>query len=87
MNKHLSLLNAGRILLILVLCTSLRLAAQDPAAGVSDDASVRQTALNYIEGFYSGDAARMEKAIHPDLNKATPRDLPQTGRTTLNYTT
>jgi hypothetical protein len=29
----------------------------------------------------------MEKAIHPDLNKATPRDLPQTGRITLSYTT
>lgn len=87
MNKHISLFNAGRILVILVLCTSLRLAAQDPAAGVSDDALIRQTALNYIEGFYSGDAARMEKAIHPDLNKATPRDLPQTGRTALNYTT
>ena len=29
----------------------------------------RQTALNYIEGWYSGDAVRMEKALHPDLAK------------------
>ena len=49
--------------------------------------AIKQTALNYIEGFYSGDVTRMEKAIHQDINKATPRDLPRTGRTTLIYST
>ena len=30
---------------------------------------VRATALNYIEGAYSGDADRMEQALHPELTK------------------
>jgi hypothetical protein len=29
--------------------------------------SIRNTALNYAEGYYSGDGERMSKAIHPDL--------------------
>ncbi len=31
--------------------------------------SIKQTALNYIEGWYEGNAARMEKSLHPDLAK------------------
>ncbi len=53
----------------------------------SDSTAIRQTALDYSDGFYSGDVARMEKAIHPDLNKATPRILQQSSRTALTYTT
>ena len=61
--------------------------AQDAGTDIDDNAAIRQAAMDYIDGYYSGDAARVERAIHPDLNKATPRDLPQTGRTVLNYTT
>jgi hypothetical protein len=46
---------------------------QGSVASATDSAAIRQTALDYIEGYYSGDAVRMERAIHPDLNKATPR--------------
>lgn len=53
----------------------------------ADSAAIRNTAMDYIDGYFSGDAEKVERAIHPDLNKATPRDLPQTGRTTMNYTT
>lgn len=42
-----------------------RLAAQAP----SDSADIRATALDYIDGYYTGDAARMERALHPDLAK------------------
>lgn len=37
----------------------------------SDDVrgEVRVTALNYIEGAYSGNAERMEQALHPELTK------------------
>ncbi|MEO6068625.1 MAG: nuclear transport factor 2 family protein [Gemmatimonadota bacterium] len=41
------------------------LAAQTPA----DSADIRATALDYIDGYYTGDAARMERALHPDLAK------------------
>jgi len=40
-------------------------AAQTPA----DSAAIRATALDYIEGFYTGDAERMERALHDDLKK------------------
>jgi peroxiredoxin len=61
--------------------------AQATEANREDSTAIIQTALDYIDGYYSGDAGRVERAIHPDLNKAAPRDLPQTGRTTMNYTT
>lgn len=82
-----------KTLSITLLSIALYLLAGVPAilgqnsASTADVSAIRTAALDYIEGFYSGDVVRMEKAIHPDLNKATPRDLPQTGRTTLNYTT
>lgn len=40
-------------------------AAQTPA----DSAGIRQAALDYIEGYFEGDAARMERALHPELVK------------------
>jgi len=61
--------------------------SQNTPASPEDTAAIIRTSLDYIDGYYSGDAARVERAIHPDLNKATPRDLPQTGRTALTYTT
>jgi len=71
---------------LLMLSHTLTL-AQTGVASQADSAAIRQTALDYIDGFYSGDVARIEKAVHQDLNKATPRDLQQTGRTALAYTT
>lgn len=35
----------------------------------ADSAAVRQAALDYIEGWYTGDAARMARAVHPELVK------------------
>lgn len=39
----------------------------------SDKATIRQTALDYIEGWYEGNAERMERALHPDLAKRIVR--------------
>ena len=47
----------------------ISLFAQDKATNENDKAAIKETALNYIEGWYSGDAVRMEKALHPDLAK------------------
>lgn len=55
----------------LTLCAALllilapRLQAETP----EDREAIRQTALDYIEGYYEGDAARMERALHPELAK------------------
>jgi len=72
---------------IIILFISITAFAQDNHPTKNDSTTIKQIALDYAEGFYSGDAARMERAIHPDFNKATPRILPQSGRTTLTYTT
>lgn len=37
----------------------------------SDEAAVRATVTDYIEGYYTGDAARMEKSLHPHYLKHT----------------
>jgi putative lumazine-binding protein len=34
---------------------------------------IKQTALDYIEGWYEADAVRMERALHPDLAKRIVR--------------
>lgn len=53
------------------LLASSAYAAADPA-----HAPLVTTALDYIEGWYSGDAARMERALHPDLAKRVLKRLP-----------
>jgi hypothetical protein len=43
--------------------------AQSP----SDADLIKQTALDYIEGWYEGNAERMERALHPELAKRIVR--------------
>lgn len=47
--------------------------------------SIRAAALDYADGFYSGDADRMKKAIHYDINKAFPRYIAKIGQVSLTY--
>ncbi len=39
----------------------------------SDSAGIRAAALDYIEGWYAGNAERMERALHPELAKRIVR--------------
>ena len=48
-----------------------------------ESAAIRATALDYVEGWYTGDAARMERALHPELAKRIVNTNPQTGRSSL----
>ena len=50
--------------------------------GKSDADLIKETALDYLEGWYAGDAARMEKALHPDLAKRIVQ-VDQRGRYSL----
>jgi hypothetical protein len=34
-----------------------------------DSLSIKETSMNYIEGWYSGDSVRMSKSLHPELAK------------------
>ena len=53
--------------------------AADPEA-----AAIRQTALDYIEGWYEGDATRMERALHPELAKRIVMTDSATGNSRLD---
>ena len=43
------------------------------AQSAADSAAIRATSLNYIEGYYEGNAERMARALHPDLAKRIVR--------------
>ena len=74
-----------RILALLaILAVPLTLPGQ-PAAPVTDTeaTAIKQTALDYIESWYAGDAARMERSLHPELAKRIVNTDPATGRSQL----
>jgi Putative lumazine-binding len=50
----------------------------------ADSAAIRQTALDYIEGYYEGDGERMERALHPELAKRIVRTDAKSGRSRLD---
>jgi hypothetical protein len=50
-----------------------------------ENEAIRKTALDYIEGWYAGDAARMERALHPELAKRMISTDLKTGRSQFNH--
>ena len=48
----------------------------------ADSAAIRATALDYAEGWYEGNAERMERALHPEMAKRIMRTTPE-GRSRL----
>jgi hypothetical protein len=50
----------------------------------SESAAIKQTALDYIEGWYEGNAERMERALHPELAKRMVDTNPGNGKSRLN---
>jgi len=61
--------NIIAIALILVAARASTSSCQTAA----DSTAIRQTALDYIQGWYAGDGARMERALHPELAKRIVR--------------
>ena len=51
----------------------------------ADSEAITKTALDYIEGWYTGDAARMERALHPELAKRMISTDAKTGRSQFNH--
>ncbi|MBX7173008.1 MAG: nuclear transport factor 2 family protein [Pyrinomonadaceae bacterium] len=60
-----------KILLTLAIILTFCVVGSYAQSTVSDEdkAAITATALDYIEGWYAGDAERMERALHPDLAK------------------
>ena len=50
----------------------------------ADQAAIKQTALDYIEGWYEGNPERMERSLHPELAKRIVQTDPKTGKSVLN---
>jgi hypothetical protein len=72
--------------LLLLLCAVLLPASEAAGQPPADTAAIRATALDYIDGWYAGDAARMGRALHPDLAKRIVYTN-RAGRTVLDHTT
>jgi len=60
--------NFFSMILILSLVVGIAF-AQDAIDLKKEKAAIKETALNYIEGWYTGNPERMEKALHDDLAK------------------
>jgi hypothetical protein len=58
------------LFIVLLLTTAFSANAQTTDA---DRDAIRATALDYIEGWYEGNAERMERALHPHLAKRIVR--------------
>ena len=57
-----------------------------PGVSAGEDAerdAITKAALDYAEGWYAGDAERMEGCLHPELAKRTMMTDPKTGRSRL----
>lgn len=69
----------------LILLAAAGVAAQDrPPATEADREAIKAAALDYAEGCYEGNAARMERALHPELAKRIVSNDAQTSRSTLD---
>ena len=69
--------------LALLLPAVVRAQAVRPSAAISaGSAAIRQAAMDYIEGWYTADAERMQRALHPDLAKRA-LDIDKQGRNWL----
>jgi hypothetical protein len=59
------------------------IAAPAAAQSSADTAAIRAAALDYIDGWYTADGARMERALHPELAKRNVTTDPASGRSRL----
>jgi hypothetical protein len=60
--------------------------SQLKAQAAADSTGIEQAALDYIQGYYSGNPERMEKALHPELAKRIVRTGPD-GASSLDQMT
>jgi hypothetical protein len=82
-------MNRLALTLSLLLLFSLSIQAQDSRTSNDDDSAVRATVTNYIQGYFTGDARRMEQTLHPHyLKHVIHGDIPMremTGADMIKY--
>ena len=74
-------MNALLVSLVILFASVVCVSAQTVTD--ADKEAIKQTALDYIEGWYEGNAERMERALHPELAKRIVRTDPKSGRSNL----
>jgi hypothetical protein len=72
-----------RIGTLIVFAAAMLVTDGAAAQTAADSAAIRATAHDYIDGWYSADGARMERALHPELAKRIVITDPRTGRSQL----
>jgi hypothetical protein len=60
---------------------------QSPQTKEAERAAIRQAALDYIEGWFEGNAERMDRALHPQLAKRLLVVDAQTGQEKFTHLT
>jgi hypothetical protein len=73
--------------LSLVVTCGLAIAGVAQAQTAADSAGIRGAALDYIEGWYEGNAERMERAVHPELAKRIVMVNPEASESMLRNMT
>jgi putative lumazine-binding protein len=74
-------LSASSVVMGLV---TLMLAHPAGAQTAADSAGIRAAALDYIEGWYTADAPRMTRALHPELAKRIVQTDPKSQKSVLS---
>ena len=74
-----------KIITIIGFILALFICAHGQNATPDDEIAIRKTAMDYIEGWYEGDAARMESALYPELAKRMIFTDPKTGHSQFNH--
>ncbi|OGU56397.1 MAG: hypothetical protein A2V66_06150 [Ignavibacteria bacterium RBG_13_36_8] len=70
-------------LLVFVFVAALFTSIYSHAQSGQDSLAIKQAALDYIEGWYEGNAERMEKALHSELAKRAVFTDQNSGRSNL----
>ena len=58
-------------------------ASAEHVATAADSRGIREAAMDDIQGWYEGNAERMQRALHPELAKRIIRSDPKTGRSMI----
>ena len=76
-------MRTGGALVLLALLWQAPASAQTAA----DTVAIRAAVLDYVDGWWAGDADRMDRSLHPDLVKRNVWTQEGTGRSMLNSST
>ncbi len=72
-----------RTSIVFLFLVCILFAVRSHAQTAVDSAAIRKAALDYVEGWYEGNAERMERALHPELAKRIVRTDPTSGRSRI----